>query len=383
MIWFSLTLLSILGAALMVMPLLRRNKAIVTSSQATPAVLLDQLSEIKRDVERGIISATDAQAAELEIKRRILIESRSASGSTERVAGDGRVTLILSAIFVPVMAVGYYANMGSPQISGVAFAQRADERQQAAEITELSSRIFEKLTNDPQGGPSEGWVLLGQTYSKMGRYEDAAAAFEVVSQRPEAGSAVFSMLAEALIYANQGVATPDAMQAVEMALALDAFNPAATFYMAVALSQTGEASQAYDLLVARLNNADAYAPWMESFLVEANRIGADLNKKPFLLEQSASVAPGPTRADIANAQDMTDKDRQAFITSMVARLASRLEDEPDDLDGWIRLGGAYVVLGDTPNATVAYQRAQDLLVNVLETDQRRQAVTKALADLTP
>jgi len=383
MIWFSLTLLSILGAALMVMPLLRRNKAIVTSSQATPAVLLDQLSEIKRDVERGIISATDAQAAELEIKRRILIESRSASGSTERVAGDGRVTLILSAIFVPVMAVGYYANMGSPQISGVAFAQRADERQQAAEITELSSRIFEKLTNDPQGGPSEGWVLLGQTYSKMGRYEDAAAAFEVVSQRPEAGSAVFSMLAEALIYANQGVATPDAMQAVEMALALDAFNPAATFYMAVALSQTGEASQAYDLLVARLNNADAYAPWMESFLVEANRIGADLNKKPFLLEQSASVAPGPTRADIANAQDMTDEDRQAFITSMVARLASRLEDEPDDLDGWIRLGGAYVVLGDTPNATVAYQRAQDLLVNVLETDQRRQAVTKALADLTP
>jgi len=364
MIWFSLTLLSILGAALMVMPLLRRNKAIVTSSQATPAVLLDQLSEIKRDVERGIISATDAQAAELEIKRRILIESRSASGSTERVAGDGRVTLILSAIFVPVMAVGYYANMGSPQISGVAFAQRADERQQAAEITELSSRIFEKLTNDPQGGPSEGWVLLGQTYSKMGRYEDAAAAFEVVSQRPEAGSAVFSMLAEALIYANQGVATPDAMQAVEMALALDAFNPAATFYMAVALSQTGEAS-------------------MESFLVEANRIGADLNKKPFLLEQSASVAPGPTRADIANAQDMTDEDRQAFITSMVARLASRLEDEPDDLDGWIRLGGAYVVLGDTPNATVAYQRAQDLLVNVLETDQRRQAVTKALADLTP
>jgi cytochrome c-type biogenesis protein CcmH len=43
--------------------------------------------------------------------------------------------------------------------------------------------------------------------------------------------------------------------------------------------------------------------------------------------------------------------------AMAAKLASRLADEPNDLDGWLMLGRSYVVLEQFPLAVRAYQRA--------------------------
>ena len=57
---------------------------------------------------------------------------------------------------------------------------------------------------------------------------------------------------------------------------------------------------------------------------------------------------------------MSPSDRQEFIRSMVQRLADRLEDQPDDFDGWMRLGRAYGVLRKNTEAAKAYGRAVDL-----------------------
>jgi cytochrome c-type biogenesis protein CcmH len=46
--------------------------------------------------------------------------------------------------------------------------------------------------------------------------------------------------------------------------------------------------------------------------------------------------------------------------SMVSTLARRLEDNPNDLDGWLLLGRSYSVLGETPLAVRAYERANQL-----------------------
>jgi cytochrome c-type biogenesis protein CcmH len=66
---------------------------------------------------------------------------------------------------------------------------------------------------------------------------------------------------------------------------------------------------------------------------------------------------------MADAQDMTSDEQAAMIESMVARLAARLEDEPDDLDGWRRLGQAYGVLGENDQARDAFERAAALTPN--------------------
>jgi len=383
MIWLVFAALSVFGLILIGLPLRNRSETVPVPQDTTAAVLMDQLDEVQRDLKRGVISGAEAKAAELEIKRRILTQSRKAKQVTRKLTAGGRFAVVLSAVFVPVFAFGYYAVMGSPEIPAVAFAERAAERQEAEQITDLTRQLYDRLSSDPEGGPSEGWMLLGQTYARMGRFADAAEAFKVVAERPEANSAVFSMLAEALISDDQGVVTPAADAAIDRAVAMDPSNPAAAFYQAVSLTQKGDVAQAYDVLVARLDEADSFYPWMESFVMQANRIGAEIGKAPISLASFAPMAdaPGPSQEDIEDAQDMTEEDRQAFIVSMVERLATRLEDEPDDLDGWMRLGNAYSVLGENEQAIAALERAETLLTGAPENDPRRLSVTETLDKL--
>ncbi len=75
---------------------------------------------------------------------------------------------------------------------------------------------------------------------------------------------------------------------------------------------------------------------------------------------SAGVAPGPSAADVAAAQEMSDEDRQAMIEGMVGGLAARLQDNPNDLDGWMRLARSYNVLGRPEDAVAALEKAGEV-----------------------
>ncbi|MEE8145890.1 MAG: tetratricopeptide repeat protein, partial [Kiloniellales bacterium] len=60
------------------------------------------------------------------------------------------------------------------------------------------------------------------------------------------------------------------------------------------------------------------------------------------------------------AADMTPEEQQAMIRSMVAGLAARLEESPEDLEGWRMLARSYGVLGERAKAADAYGRAAAL-----------------------
>ena len=49
-----------------------------------------------------------------------------------------------------------------------------------------------------------------------------------------------------------------------------------------------------------------------------------------------------------------------MIRGMVDRLAARLRDKPDDLEGWRRLARAYQVLGEAEKAREAQARVDAL-----------------------
>lgn len=54
---------------------------------------------------------------------------------------------------------------------------------------------------------------------------------------------------------------------------------------------------------------------------------------------------------------MTPEQRQAMIEGMVDSLAIRLEADPSDIDGWLRLSRSYDVLGRPEDATAALAEA--------------------------
>ncbi len=78
------------------------------------------------------------------------------------------------------------------------------------------------------------------------------------------------------------------------------------------------------------------------------------------LEAPAPGGRGPTADDLQAAADMTPDEQQAMIRSMVAGLAARLEESPDDLEGWRMLARSYGVLEERAKAAEAYGRVAAL-----------------------
>lgn len=359
-------------------PIIGRNSGGLTRYDSALAMLHDQLGELDRDLVRGVIAKSEERAARLEIQRRIIAVGEPSG--TDRIQGQGGgAAMMMAAVIVPVAAVALYFNLGSPQIPSVPFADRTEEIASKTEVETLTRQLREKLLSDESGGPADGWILLGETYMRMERYADAADAFGQLVERTDAASGTFSRYAEALVMDEGGSVTPRAERAIDEALARDPSNPAGTYYKALALEQAGALTAAHAILTARLAVADGYYPWMDSFIGLANFIAPEIGETSLNLADYAPVLRGPSAEDVANAADLTDADRGAFIASMVERLAARLVDEPDDLDGWLQLARAYTVLSQTSNARDAYEQAAGLITNLPETDPRRALVAEGLA----
>ncbi|GFE63980.1 c-type cytochrome biogenesis protein CcmI [Litoreibacter roseus] len=380
MFWTLALLMAAVSAAFVLWPMRRADQVAVTRSESAMAIFKDQLAEVDRDAARGLISDIEAKAARTEIKRRMLATDED-SAKAQRTGGLW--VIIATAALVPLGGAALYSVTGAPGTPSLAFADRGNEQQNRQELVELTARLSNRLSEDPEGGETRGWTLLASTYTNMGRYAEAAEAWSRIVERDDATSGTWSQYAEALIASEGGVVTQAAERAIEQAIALDPSNPAGTYYRAVALDQAGQTVDARQLLLDRVNSETQPQPWMEVFLREANRMGEMFGLEPVGLPDFPDAPRGPSQADIAAAQDMTSEEQRAFIRSMVDGLAARLEDEPNDLQGWLQLARAYMVLGERDNAREALQSASLLTTNLPEDDPRRQTVEQGLSELSP
>ena len=372
--------LGIFAALFMLLPLAGGAEANDDRDEGAMAVLRDQLTEIDRDKARGLINETEARDAAIEIKRRILVLSKKRSGRG-RATRSGGWLIGVAIVVVGATGVGLYTELGQPGMPSMPFAERSGERAASTEMTALAEELRTRLIASENGGPHDGWILLGQTYMRLNNYAGAAEAFSTAAEHPEATSSTFSQAAEAMIASEDGVVTPPAQAAIDRAVEMDPLNPAAIYYQAISLDQSGRGVEAYDLLVNRVRLESEITPWMDFFIGRINQIGARQNRPavgPAMLLAGADGAPGPNADQVAAAADMSSEERAAFVQSMVDRLAARLEEEPDDLDGWLRLANAYRVLGDDDAARDALVQAEPLLP---ETGPERQAFDELSGEL--
>ena len=72
----------------------------------------------------------------------------------------------------------------------------------------------------------------------------------------------------------------------------------------------------------------------------------------------------------------SDGNQEAFIRSMVDRLAIRMENKPGDLEGWLKLGRSYKVLGEYDKAARAYEKALALAPDNPEVHKLHQAASQ-------
>ena len=81
------------------------------------------------------------------------------------------------------------------------------------------------------------------------------------------------------------------------------------------------------------------------------------------LASAGKDQPGPTAGDVAAASQMSEAERSEMVRGMVTGLAERLKQDGSDVDGWLRLLRAYVVLGERDKANEAASEARRALAS--------------------
>jgi cytochrome c-type biogenesis protein CcmH len=75
---------------------------------------------------------------------------------------------------------------------------------------------------------------------------------------------------------------------------------------------------------------------------------------------------------------MSPEQRDTMIRGMVGRLAERLKQDGSDVEGWLRLLRAYMVLGDKEQARAAVTEARRALASDPDKLQRVDGLVKEL-----
>jgi len=253
MIWLFIALLASGVALALVVPFITTREVRFSDGLG---VFNGQLAELQRDRELGLIVEEEARRAETEIKRRLLRAS-------EQVEAEGspndalRRSAIAFCTLTVAGAVGIYMAIGSPQLIGREVPPQPQlTAEQQTFLNEVDALAADLIANPENPA---GWAGLGQAYMAMGRYGEAAIAFNnAISLVPDSAP-LFASLGEAYLFGEGGNFTPSAREAFQRALELDPTDVRSRFFIAEAVLQAGERDAAITLwreLIASMDEND-------------------------------------------------------------------------------------------------------------------------------
>lgn len=370
LLWIGFALMTAGVVAALLRPLLRTARATTgrADNRADVNVYRDQLSEIETDTERGLISPEEASAARTELARRLLraAEGGAAEALSTADTAPSRVawSVYLAGALVPLVAVGVYLAIGSPEMPGQPHAERVRAAAAGRSIEDLVGLVESRLRQHPEDG--QGWDVIAPVYVKAGRFRDAADAYgnaiRILGETPKR----LLGLSEALILSNNGLVVEDARKVLLRLTALEPSRPEAAFWLAMAKEQDGDVAGAISGLEALLGNAPPDAPWKPAVETRIGELKGKLSNpgapaSPSPAPTAATAAPparGPTADEVGAAQQLDPQQRADMIARMVQGLAERLEKGGRDLDGWQRLARAYKVMGREADAKAAIAKAR-------------------------
>src|SRR3954453_10440645 len=394
--------LTSLALAILLVPLLVRRQRNESLDAYNLAVYRDQLAEVERDLGRGVLSTEQADAARTEIRRRILTLTAAppATGSTSPMPF---ATAPAAVLLLPFAAWALYAALGSPSMPDQPYASRganpspaaAQDAGQGAPHIDMAEAV-QKLTAHLKDHPDDmtGWVLLARSDMSLNRFQEAADAYKRAADLSDKRADILGDWGEALVLASSGTVTPAAKEAFQAGLKDPEQAPRSRYYLALAQMQQGDTKGALQAWVDLEADSPADADWLPMVRKRIEQTSASLGLDPTTLKTSggaerpkavAAAAPpahppmkppaatagaapatgsAPDPQKVREAQQSlagaSPQDRQAMINSMVERLAARVQQQPDDVEGWTRLGRSYGVLNQPAKAREAYARAVKL-----------------------
>lgn len=366
-LWIIFAIMTAAAVCAVLWPLARKPDAGQGGSDRL--VYADQLREIDRDRAAGLIGEAEAESARVEISRRLLAAADAEVQAADKPAAPPhwhrRVAAIAAIVVIPAFGLGLYLKLGAPDVPAQPAFARLSAAPDGQSIASLVSQVEAHLAQNPDDGA--GWEVLAPVYLRMGRFDDAVMAWRKAIALNGDSPVREANLGEALVAAANGVVTDEAKQAFEKAVAGDPHQPKAGYFLGLADEQDGNRDAAAAKWRALLDSAPPDAPWADFVRAALTRVTGQ-----------AASAPGPGASDLAAADAMSQSQRADMVRSMVQRLSDRLHADGHDVEGWLRLVRAYVVLGDRDKAKDAVTDAKRALSDHPEDVKRIDDLVKNL-----
>lgn len=395
--------LAVITAFALVVPFLRAGAASESRAAYDAQAYRAQLREVDQDVSRGVLTETEAEAARIEISRRLLTatDAIEAEGGAPAAPDDLRTRLgIGAAISIPLVAVALYLGIGGAGRPDMLLDTRTDfaeqmaqrpsqkraeaimersgftpppppldtpELQRAAEMVEQVEAVLEQRPND-----ATGRLLLARTQMRLGRHSEAWRNYELLlTKAPKPDMNLLGETIESMVAATNGYVSPEAETIATRGAEFAPDDARFRHYKALALSQRNKTEEALVLWTEMLKDSepsDTWGPMVYGYASEAaENLGVPAPPRPAWMS-------GPTQEDMAAADAMSEEDRDAMIDVMVTSLAERLAKQPDNLTGWLRLIHSYTILGDTEKRDKAIETARSTFADDAKALEQIEAV---------
>ena len=351
--WILVAVLTAVVAAVLLYPLLRGAKAAENIRAGEAAVYRDQLRELDRDLNGGLITPEEADYARAEIGRRLIAVSAGGPEEAPKPARHHRFTEAFVLLLLPLLGLCLYLTTGRPDLPSQPLEARLENP--GNDMAVLIVKAERHLAERPDDG--KGWDVLAPIYLRTMRVNDAQLAYRNAIRLLGPSPARLDGLAETLMAVSDGVVTEETRQVLEQSLTLEPDNPRARFYVALSMEQAGRRDEARQAFEALAKQSPADAPWLplvNQHIAMNGSAPGGADQAPPGANQAA--AGNPTQQDVAAAENMNAGDRQQMIRGMVASLDAKLSADPNNFEGWVRLVRSYAVLNDKDRAADALKR---------------------------
>ncbi len=389
--WIISMSLAVIASAMLLLPLFRNSTAASTQDTVSEVdIYREQLAEVDRDLERGVLDKTEAERTRTEIARRLLAADKAGTLETGNAPiMASRVTSVVFAIVIIALSAGLYLVVGAPGAQDLPLKMRiaAGDEIRANRMSQIEAEELAKAVPRPEiEAPADylemvqqlrdivptrpddqaGWRLLARHEAALTNYSAAASAQAhlVDIQGADVQLADLERLADYMIAATAGLVTPEAEAVTRRILERDSENIAARYYLGLLYAQTDRPDVAFRLWKQVIDNGPT------------EQIHVDLAKGQ--IEDAAwragveyelpreTALPGPTAEQIRDAGNMSTEEQGSMIQGMVGRLMDRLASEGGTPEEWARLINALGVLGDTDRALAIWTEAQSVFAGNTE-----------------
>ncbi|WP_103173387.1 c-type cytochrome biogenesis protein CcmI [Paracoccus sp. SY] len=398
MFWIICAVLTGAVGFAIIAPLLRNRGTGEPAAAFDLRVYRDQLQEVDRDLERGVIAPEDAARLRTEIGRKVLdADRRLSQDTTGKAGGRGLLAMgVLALLFAG--AVTLYVREGQPGRDDLPIAQRIANARQiyesrpsqaeaearapapvTPEVPEDFAALIQQLREAVARNPDDpqGLALLATNEIRLGNLAAAREAQQrLVELRGDDASAdELVRLSALMIEAASGLITPEAEEVLARALTREPTHPQARYLLGMLQLQNDRPDRAFPIWRSLLEEGPEDAPWIAP-------IRTAISDLAWLAGQPDYVPPvpmpGPDAEAMAAAEDMTPEERQQMIAGMVSQLESRLASQGGTPEEWARLISSLVVIGNADHAREIWTEAQARFATQPEAlDIVRQAATEA------